>query len=415
MSKDELVRIDDTGTVHPVGKTASQRLRSRRGAFRLMPAPPHVMFMRYVGEDGHRDEEDGAIVRLSGEVTAPGTLCDIVGLVAQAGWKGELLVADGDASRSLFFEAGNVLGAQTTVLSERLGQVMYRRGVLTTEQVEGVQAAITEGRRFGETAVDMGLITRERLFELMAAQTEEIVFSTLLVSDGMFYFLDRYDATRVASRHHVSANSLLMEGVQRMDESKYFRERIPSDNHVPLPVAGRNDPPQEVAEVFFACDGRRSVLDICRACGRSEFEVTRALFQLAQSGFVHISAPTPTGPQALASIFNDAISTIFRATSQANKARELGEHLAGFATSIGLYDALFAGAGPREDGTIDEEKVAQNVQMLGGDAPDTLLSQWLYEYVAFALFDAGSYLGKAEEKALSQEVNDKIMMLAPKS
>jgi hypothetical protein len=415
MSREELVRIDDTGTVHPVGKTASQRLRSRRGAFRLMPAPGHVMFMRYVGEDGRRDEEDGAIVRLAGEVTAPGTLCDIVGLVAQAGWKGELVVADGEASRSIFFEAGNVLGAQTNVMSERLGQVMYRRGVLSPEQVEAVQAAVTESRRFGETAIDMGLLTRERLFELMAAQTEEIVFATLLVADGMFYFLDRYDQIRVASRHHVSANSLLMEGVQRMDESKYFRERIPSDNHVPMPVAGRNDPPEEVREVFFACDGRRSVLEICRACGRSEFEVTRALFQLAQSGFVHISAPTPVGTVALVAIFNDAVSTIFRTTAAAGKASALAEHLAGFATSIGLYDALFAGAGPREDGTIDQERVAQNVQTLGEAASDALLSQWLYEYLAFALFDAGSYLSKTEEKALSTEVNDKIMMLAPKT
>ena len=94
MSRDELVRIDDTGVLHPVGRVASQRMRARKGAFRLMPAPSHVMFFRYVGEDGERDEDDGAVVRLAGEVTAPGTLCDIVGLVAQAGWKGELVVVE---------------------------------------------------------------------------------------------------------------------------------------------------------------------------------------------------------------------------------------------------------------------------------------------------------------------------------
>src|SRR5215475_9155161 len=68
----ELVRVDATGTAHPVGKRASQRLRARQGAFRLMPAPAHLIVMRYVGEDGRRDDADGPVFRLSGEITAPG-------------------------------------------------------------------------------------------------------------------------------------------------------------------------------------------------------------------------------------------------------------------------------------------------------------------------------------------------------
>src|ERR1051325_9986267 len=101
MSRDELVRIDDSGVLHPVGKVASQRLRARKGAFRLMSAPAHAIFLRYVGEDGERDEEDGAIVRLAGEVTAPGALCDIVALVGQAGWKGARAVLSGETQGSL--------------------------------------------------------------------------------------------------------------------------------------------------------------------------------------------------------------------------------------------------------------------------------------------------------------------------
>src|SRR6478736_448326 len=103
----ELVRIDTTGTAHPVGKTASQRMRARQGAFRLMPAPPHLIVMRFVGEDGRRDPEAGAI-------------CDIVTLIGQAGWKGELVVQDGVHTRSIFFEPSHVIAASSTVEIERL-------------------------------------------------------------------------------------------------------------------------------------------------------------------------------------------------------------------------------------------------------------------------------------------------------
>src|SRR6187431_357624 len=105
-ARDELVRIDARGEAHPIGAVASQRMRARAGAYRMLPAPDHVVFMRYTGEDGRRDAEDGAIVRLAGEVTAPGTLCDVLALVGQAGWRGELVVLDGDDVRSVFLEQG---------------------------------------------------------------------------------------------------------------------------------------------------------------------------------------------------------------------------------------------------------------------------------------------------------------------
>jgi len=381
----------------------------------MMPAPRHVIFLRYVGEDGARDEGDGAIVRLAGEITAPGVLCDIVALVAQAGWKGELVVVNGDASRSLFFDAGNILGAQTNLVAERLGALLYRLGVLNSAQLETVGAALGEGRKFGEVAVERGFITPERLFEVIVKQTKEIAFATLLVDDGMFYFLDRYDPARIPIQHHVSANNVLMEGVQRMDESKYFRDRIPSDHHIPVPIAGRSDPEDEFKKVWNACDGRRSILQVGRVCGLGEFEVMRDLFQLVRAGFVHISPPTPEGPEALVGVFNDVMSAIYEAVGRVGKTDPLRQHLSAFATSIGIYDTLFAGAGPSEAGRLDASRIAHNIKSLAGEDPDAVLAQWLYEYASFALFDGGSQLSKDEEQLLSKYVAERIQILAPKA
>src|SRR5262245_49140327 len=242
----ELVRIDGTGTAHPVGKTASQRMRARQGSFRLMPGPSHLIVMRYVGEDGRRDPEDGPIFRLAGEITADGALCDVFGLIGHAGWPGELVVLDGQTSRSIFFDRSHVIGAQSNAEGERLGEVLYRYGALTAEQVEETAKHVTTEVRFGEAAVRRGFITRERLFQLMTKQTEEIVYAMLLVGDGMFYFLDTFDESRISARQSLSVNGLLMEGVRRMDETRYFRERIPSDQHVPEVLADRSPPEEEL-------------------------------------------------------------------------------------------------------------------------------------------------------------------------
>src|SRR3954467_13626919 len=127
-ARDELVRINGRGEAHPIGSLAGQRMRSHEGAYRVMPSPKHVVFMRYTGEDGRRDAEDGAIVRIAGEVTAPGALCDVIALLAQTGWRGELVVERDDEVRSVFFESGNVVGALTNVNAERIGAVLYRYG-----------------------------------------------------------------------------------------------------------------------------------------------------------------------------------------------------------------------------------------------------------------------------------------------
>jgi hypothetical protein len=443
----ELVRVDATGTAHPVGKTASQRMRARQGAFRLMPAPAHLIVMRYVGEDGRRDPEDGPVFRLAGEITHAGALCDIVSLVGQAGWKGELVVLDGGHSRSIFFEASHVVAASSTVESERLGEVLYRYGALTKEQVAATVAAATADVRFGEAAVKLGYVPREKLYQLMGRQTEEIVYAVLLVGDGMFFFLDSYDEKRVHTRQNLSVNGLLMEGVRRMDEMRYFRDRIPSDQHVPERVAGRdtagfeggspsNSQAEVHAKVWSAIDGVRCIAEICRVVGQGEFEVTQALFQLVQSGHVTVQTPRPTGPAAVVALFNEAISLIFREVDAVGDGRgggEVREQLASFATGAGVYDALFRRAGPGPDGTVVTDKIIENIAVLvGPEQAETTLAQWLYEYVSFAVFVAEPFLRPAQEtheaqggpvsqrgaapsaSTLSKRVAELVRPLAPK-
>jgi len=420
----ELVRVDATGTAHPVGKTASQRMRLRQGAFRLMPAPSHLIVMRHVGEDGRRDAEHGPIFRLAGEITTPGAICDIVALVGQAGWRGELVVLDGASNRSIFFDRSHVISATSTVEAERLGEILYRYGALTKEQIDIAARAVTADIRFGEAAVKLGFLTVEQLYQLMGRQTEEIAYSVLRVGDGMFFFLDGIDESRIHARQNLSVSAMLMEGVRRMDEMRYFRDRIPSDQHVPARVAGP-EAPSEFAHVWEAIDGARSIAEIGRVVGQSEFEVTQAIFQLLQSGHAVVQAPRPTGPAAIVALFNEAITLIFREVDAVAQGAVVREQLASFATGAGVYDALFRRGGPAADGSVSAERVSENIAvMVGPEQAESTLAQWLYEYLSFAVFiaepllrmgtDGGPASLRAPATPLSKRVAELVLPLAPK-
>jgi hypothetical protein len=401
----ELVRIDRNGHVFPVGLVASQRLRARAGAYRMLPAPGHVVLMRYTGEDGRRDDQDGAIVRLAGEITAPGTVADIVAMVAQSSWRGELVVLDGENTRSIFFERGLVLGAHTSVLSERLGNVLCRYGAITQAEHELLLERLAWGQRLGEAAVDMGLLSTEQVYEYIRRQVEDVVYATLTVSDGTFFFLDGFDEGRLAARYAVNALSLLMEGVTRMDEMRYFRQKIPSADYVPSQLEGAGEPPAEWAELYAAVDGRRSIEELGRLTGKGEFQTTKAVYQLVQSKYLTVRGPRLIeGTQAIVDAANSAVEGIFRVLAGVAKGSAVQGSLANFVRS-GQNASLFAGAGPDEQGRLNAETLASNLSHTQTPAdPEQVLRQALHEYVSFALFSAGAALSSERYNALSREV-----------
>jgi hypothetical protein len=411
----ELVRIDAKGDVHPVGLVANQRLRARTGTYRMLPAPGHVVLMRYAGEGGQRDPREGDVVRLAGEINAPGTMADVLAMLAQTGWRGELVVLDGENSRSIFFEQGFVVGALTSVDEERLGKVLYRYGAITEAQLETLVERLAWGQRIGEAAVDTGMLTQERVYEFIRKQVQEVVYATLTVSDGTFFFLDGFDAGRLVARHAVSAQSLLMEGVTRLDEMRYFRQKIPSADHVPCRVEGAGDPPPEFSELHAAVDGRLSIEELGRLTAQGEFETTKAVYQLVQSKHLVVRAPRLSGgPEAIVASANVALGSIFRALADHAKMAAVRGNLARFAVGTGDYSRLLRGAGPDERGLLDPETVAGNLRAVGTD-PDAeeRLRHMLHEYISFALFSAGAALGPEREVVLSRQVGPVLSRLRP--
>ncbi|MEM9694018.1 MAG: DUF4388 domain-containing protein [Myxococcota bacterium] len=410
----ELVRIDERGEAHPIGAVASQRMRARQGAYRVMPAPEHVVFMRFTGEDGRRDAGDGAIVRLAGEVTEPAALCDIFAMLTHTRWRGELQVQSTEARRSIFTESGYIVGATTTQSDERIGQVMFRYGALTRDQVDDVlQAMETSGKRFGETAVELGLIQADGLFHYLGRQLEEIVFGAFAGDDGTFFFLEGFDDGRLTSHHSISASAVLMDGVTRLDEIKYFRQKIPSAEWIPVPT-GKGEPGGDLGTVFAAVDGQRDVAAVGRQSGLGEFETTKALYALAQSKHVELHPPRMDGgPRAIVSAANAALRAVHQRVDAAGHGTSLRESLETYATGNGVYDVLFYGAGPDERGTLDPDQVEVNLARVAGDDEDSFLRRKMHDYVSFAVFSAESMLTEERSRELRLEVGPILNRLQP--
>ncbi|MFO0565063.1 MAG: DUF4388 domain-containing protein [Polyangiaceae bacterium] len=412
--REHRVEIDDKGVIQAVGPLAAQRLRARHGPYRLLPSPRHVVFLR-LAEEGMRDFEDRALVRLAGEISEPGAIADVLGLVSQAGWHGKLLVSKFDDKRVIFCDHGNVIGVQTSAEDERLGSVLYKNGVLGQAELDKVEERMASGRRFAEAAMELGLLTPEQVFHYIGVQIEEVVYAAMTQSEGTFFFLDRFDESQLATRHSVSIAALLMNGVTRMDELHYFRQKIPSRAYVPVRVRGRLDPPAEYAQLYAVIDDSASVEELGRRTGKGEFQTTKQLYALVQSKHVVIYPPhVGAGPHALVELANKGLALLHADADQIGAGKSLRETLASFAIGAGVHGILLAQAGPDEAGKLEAQRVADNARvMTGGQDAENLLKQVLHEYLSFALFTVGTQVPSGREAELRQDLAPILQALRP--
>jgi hypothetical protein len=415
MAEDDLVRIAASGEAAGTGARAVRRLQARAGVFELLPSPQHYVVMRqHAGE--------AAPVRsclLSGEIRSAGILCDVLSFVAHTGWRGEFQVHDADegTARSIFFEDGSIIAARSSATNERLGEVLYRYGLLTREQVTACADASADGSlRFGEAAVKLKFLTRENVFNHMSRQTEEIVYGMLLTSRGMFYFVDDIEEGQLSWRQPLSIATLVREGIRRMHETKYFRARIRSEHHVPFRNPSCPPPENDPMGVYAAVDGKMSMSELGRIVRAGEFEVTRAVFQLIQSGHVAVRGPT-LAPFDIVATYNRAIGLILRELDAMDEGDTVREQLAAFAAQRGALDML-RGAGPSDDGTLDATKIASNL----GAGGEQRLADHLYEAASYALFLARPHLKRRDlgknrdvKSRLSQRVSELLEPIAPES
>jgi hypothetical protein len=412
--QDDLVFIDRNGTAQPHGAHALEQLRGREGAYRLMPTPQHVVFMRFTGQDGRRDEEDGAIVRLAGEITHPGTMCDVLALIAQANWRGELTIRDGEHNRSVFIDSGNAVCATSDVEEERFGRILYRFGAIDEVQLKHVLEK-RKGRdiRVGEMAVELGILTHNQVYQYLARQAEEIVMASLTVGDGMFCFLDGFSDDALPFRQTLNLGGLLMDGVTRMDEMRYFRQRVPSGDYVPEVVPDRSPPPKELRAVYEAIDGVLSVIELGRVLGLGEFQTTKHMFQLIQSKHVTMQKPRMRGgPIEVVETANSVLRLIHQEADSGGKGTVLRNNLASFVDAT--YEQLFMGAGPAEKGAFDSQRVVDNARALfAGANIERQLKEFLYDYVSFAVFTAGSLVRRSKDQPLNKQVEPLMSRLRP--
>ncbi|HEX6068823.1 MAG TPA: DUF4388 domain-containing protein [Longimicrobiaceae bacterium] len=221
------------------------------------------------------------------------SLPDVLQLLALGQKTGCLAVSDRANFGHIYFDRGNITYASIVNRRDRLGDLLVKNGLLDPDDLAAaVEIQSTRpGTRIGEILIERGAISRQQLEKYIRLQIEEAVYFLFTWNEGAFSFEPDQAPEAGAMRVSINPESLLLEGARRVDEWSLIEKKIPSLEM----VFGRTPRPEGAAEAEFTdeqrtilplLDGQRSVRDLIEDSGLVEFDVGKALFGLAQAGFV---------------------------------------------------------------------------------------------------------------------------------
>lgn len=404
----DLVVIGRDGSVRVAGRAAERRLRDCAGRYQLVIDTPGLIVLK---EERIEALQRGTRVAMAGELISRTSVLEIINVVAQTHWRGELHVLDGTCHRVLAIDQGALKYALSDSADDRLGQVLYRLGTLTRQQLDDLLRDVGPEKRLGQLLLEREILTQEELFGMLQQQVEQIFFSALLARTGHYIFAINDDSADPPHHTvHLSIQALLMDGVQRIDEMALFRERIPSFELCPIPQPKVTSLTlDETAQLVLTfSDGLRTIEDISRETGLGLFMTVKAIYGMLQQGGVVLKPKKTVDRGAVKKIvvqFNDVLRDVFMAVATYGGVDQTRSTLEAWIQGSG-YGPIFGDI--QEDGSIDPSVVVEAMASVDVENPMEGLHQALHELAAFALFAATTTLPRDQELSLSRDVNTRL-------
>jgi hypothetical protein len=431
----DVVAVGEDGSVVPEGNDARYRLRNSAGRYRIMSDTPGLLVLRRLlpseePSDDHDELDDleelltgesgpmaaGPRVVLAGEIISPMTLFQMLEIVAERGFVGDMRVfSSGGRNFLLSLDRGTLLHAHSNDPADRLGELMVRQGMIDRARLDALLGDVSGSQRLGRVCLERGVLQVEQLFSLLGMQTSGIFLRTLTVSDGSYVFTTP-DPTQSPPDHsvHLPVKALLMDGIRRLDEIELYRRLIPGNDvrlraRAMAKTAGLD---ADALALLAHCDGNSTLGEAARIAELDEFASTRAAYFLVKRRCVEVisrdrfdEAEVRRVTESFSAVLRDVFASIEAAGGLAQAQQMLGSWLDGSG-----YTA-FLGDRAASDGTVDPDTVLEAMRAAREEDPVATLLHVAHELVSFALFCAGSALNREQELALSKDVNARLEVI----
>jgi len=236
-------------------------------------------------------------------------LPEILTFLSTARKTGTLVVESGMWKSSVFLDAGALVYATSSQASLRLGELLLRKKKISSEQFAQIDALMqSDGGRFGQIAVDQGVLSDEQLRDFLKIQVSEILFDAFVWRDGMFFFTDEMTLPPYAATISVDLPNLIMEGARRIEEWEQCVRLLPDSSVVfrvvSTPESDKITLSLDEWKILFLINGQRTLDELAQE-GDDPFRVYRIVYGLLSNKLIEPVTKTSSDDSGVMPAFSD--------------------------------------------------------------------------------------------------------------
>jgi hypothetical protein len=226
-------------------------------------------------------------------------LPEVLTFLAGARKSGTLTLTSGSRESYVFFNDGALVYAGSNDEQFRLGAILLRKKRLTRAECDLIDELMRrEGGRFGEIAVQQGILSEAQLRDFLKVQVSEILYDGFVWSGGTFAFKEDLDLPGYAVTISVDLGNLIMEGARRIEEWEQCIRLLP-DKSVVFHVVAR--PSEEKItltadewRILFLINGQRTLEELVHAAEEDAFHIYRVVYGLLSNKLIEPAIRTTT-------------------------------------------------------------------------------------------------------------------------
>ena len=198
--------------------------------------------------------------------------------------------------RSVRLHRGTIINADTNVLDDHLGELLVRRGLLPSQELErATRVVLAEKKRLGKVLLELGLLDSGGLEDAIALHIREILTKVFTWNEGTYEFEERPEGpVDEELTLKVSTGELILEAVRAIQDPDVIRYAL---GDVGRPLTLSNDPLLRFQKltlspadgfVLSRVDGTTSAREIMQLIPLAPEETQKSLFGLVCTGIIEV-------------------------------------------------------------------------------------------------------------------------------
>jgi type IV pilus assembly protein PilB len=121
--------------------------------------------------------------------------------------------------KTILFEAGSIVRAQSNIETEKLGSILVKRNLISPWDLEVALSQVqTNQRRLGQVLLGMSALKEAVLNQTLVSQTRDILFSMLDWQEGEYVLSSDIDLRHEVRFEHLYTPEIILQGMRRISD-----------------------------------------------------------------------------------------------------------------------------------------------------------------------------------------------------